>query len=138
MVYNSHVARGVRNRNPANIRKSNIEWLGLAPIQTDKSFCQFTKFKYGIRALIKLLHTYYYKHDLHTIRGILSRYAPPFENNTDAYINFVCNRAGFNADYNLEFYDVVWRVVPAICLYESDFKLPHSILVRVVNEFHLL
>lgn len=138
MIDSNNVFRGVRNRNPANIRKSNIKWLGLAPIQTDNSFCQFTKFKFGIRALIKILHTYYYKYDLHSIRGIINRFAPPPENDTYAYVNFVCNRSGFKPDDHLEFYQIVWSVVPAICLFESDFKLTHSILVRVVNEFNLL
>lgn len=44
---------------------------------------------YGYRAAFRLMHTYYYKYNLHTLEQIIKRFAPPFENNTSAYMNYV-------------------------------------------------
>lgn len=49
---------------------------------------------YGVRALAKLLITYQSKYSLHTIAGIIGRWAPPKENNTTAYITAVCSYFG--------------------------------------------
>ncbi|MGG6028834.1 structural protein [Salmonella enterica] len=82
--------RGIRNNNPGNIRWGD-DWKGLVPKEqrTDKAFCQFTAPEYGIRAMIVILRNYQHKHGLNTITGIISRWAPTNENNTQAYINSV-------------------------------------------------
>ncbi|HCM8924045.1 TPA: structural protein [Salmonella enterica subsp. enterica serovar Paratyphi B] len=82
--------RGIRNNNPGNIRWGD-DWKGLVPKsqRTDKDFCQFTTPEYGIRAMIVILRNYQRKHGLNTISGIINRWAPTNENNTQAYINSV-------------------------------------------------
>ncbi|ECJ2221568.1 structural protein [Salmonella enterica] len=79
--------RGIRNNNPGNIRWGD-DWRGLVPKsqRTDKDFCQFIKPEYGIRAMIVILRNYQRKHGLNTINGIINRWAPANENNTQAYI----------------------------------------------------
>ncbi len=84
--------RGIRNNNPGNIRfNSANDWDG--QIGKDSSgFAKFSGATLGIRALGKLLRNYQRLHGLITIQQIISRWAPPvnddgeFENNTDAYI----------------------------------------------------
>lgn len=79
--------RGIRNNNPLNIRLTKSLWFGLSPVQTDRAFCQFTSMVYGWRAAFMLLRSYYHRLKLHTIRDIISRWAPPADNNaTDDYI----------------------------------------------------
>ena len=64
--------------------------MGLRVIQQDASFCQFETMEYGWRAAFYLLtRTYYHKYRLYTIRDIISRWAPPSENDTGAYIQNV-------------------------------------------------
>lgn len=82
--------RGLRNHNPGNIRRSNDQWQGLSPEQTDPQFFQFTAPEWGYRALLKTLQTYRKKHNLQTIAELISRWAPASENNTSAYIRSVC------------------------------------------------
>lgn len=82
------VARGIRCKNPGNIDKGQ-NWQGLSEIQSDSRFCTFESMVYGCRALIKLLATYHNKYNLDTVADIINRWAPPNENNTDAYINSV-------------------------------------------------
>ncbi len=86
--------RGIRNNNPGNIRinKQN-DWLGKVPEDqnTDKSFEQFTDYKYGVRALIILLRNYIHG-GKDTLTKIFGAFAPPSENNTKSYIDFVAKR----------------------------------------------
>ena len=97
--------RGIRNNNPLNIRRTKrSSWLGMRDDQTDKSFCQFTKMRYGWRAAFMLLKLYYAQHKLHTVRQIISRWAPPSDgNNTEAYIAHVCEESGVGPDEPLKY-----------------------------------
>lgn len=94
-VMNTFKSRGLRLNNPSNIRHG-IKWEGLAPDQPDKDFAKFIKPEFGIRAMYKNLLTYRNKYGLNTIAGIINRWAPPSENNTQNYINFVSKRVGIS------------------------------------------
>ena len=53
------IARGIRNNNPLNIRRSKDKWQGLKTLQTDAQFCQFETMAYGWRAaFVMLTRTY--------------------------------------------------------------------------------
>ena len=85
--------RGTRNNNPLNLRHSADQWQGARKEQTDKSFVQFESMAYGYRAAWKTLDSYW-KHfkrlrQPFTVRAIISRWAPPSENDTDAYVTTV-------------------------------------------------
>lgn len=83
------ITRGIRNNNPANIRVG-CHWKGLVENPKDKEFCQFNLMIWGVRALIVTLRTYVVKYKLHTIRDIITRWAPPSDgNDTERYIKFV-------------------------------------------------
>ena len=90
--------RGIRNNNPLNIRHSSSKWKGMARDQTDPSFVRFTSMAYGYRAAFVLLRTYRTKYGCNTIRKIISRWAPPKENNTEVYINNVSQWSGIAPD----------------------------------------
>jgi hypothetical protein len=91
--------RGIRNHNPLNIRRSKDQWKGMAEVQTDRAFVQFKSLEYGWRAAFVLLtRTYYHTYRLFTIRAIISRWAPPNENNTKRYIENVSRFTGIGPD----------------------------------------
>ena len=95
--------RGIRNNNPLNIRLSSDKWQGQRPPSTspegEKSFCQFESMAYGWRAAFVILcRTYYGKYKLRTIRDIVTRWAPPKDNNTEAYIRHVSDYTGIGPD----------------------------------------
>ena len=92
-------SRGIRNNNPLNIRRSGDNWQGLRTLQEDREFCQFSSMAYGWRAAFVILcKTYYGKYKLKTIRALITRWAPPKENNTEAYIRRVTDRIGIGPD----------------------------------------
>lgn len=88
--------RGIRNNNPGNIEWGS-PWQGLRPEseRTDNRFAQFKDPVFGIRALACVLITYQDKRKaedgsrIDSIAEIIGRWAPPFENDSDAYANSV-------------------------------------------------
>lgn len=98
------IPRGIRNNNPLNIRIGN-KWLGEVAFPTDNQFEQFTMMEYGVRAGFLLIKRYIERYHLNTIELIVSRWAPPSENKTIAYIASVEKLSGIPADKELRFYD---------------------------------
>ena len=97
------VPRGLRNCNPLNIRKNSNLWQGLRKEQTDPCFFQFVKMAYGYRAAFITLRTYFQKHGVHTLRGIINRWAPPQDGNeTDLYIKMVATLTGIAPDEEID------------------------------------
>ena len=95
--------RGIRNNNPGNIRHG-AHWLGLNPNgrNIDSAFCVFESPVLGIRALAKVLINYKKIHGLNTVRQIVSRYAPPNENQTAAYIQTVAKQLEVYPDTKID------------------------------------
>ena len=91
--HSPRVPRGIRNNNPLNIRRG-VQWRGLRDFATDKAFCEFKSMDYGFRAAFCILRTYFSKRGVRTLRQLISRWAPPTENNTEAYIRKVRLQAG--------------------------------------------
>lgn len=133
MTTGSNKPRGIRNNNPGNIRWGD-EWQGLVPKnqRTDKSFCQFNKPEYGIRAMIIILRNYQSKHGLRTIAGVIKRWAPPKENDTQAYINSVAAATGTGADSQLDLNDSrkLFPLLQAIIRHENGSQ-PYGLDVFV-------
>lgn len=94
MNNSNRVPRGIRNNNPLNIRKGN-SWIGERYPQVDREFEEFQTLEYGIRAAFKLMRNYITGFSgrsvkYNTIRKLIRRWAPPTENATQRYIDFVC------------------------------------------------
>lgn len=131
--------RGIRNNNPANIRKGCC-WKGLVEWPTDKQFCQFTTMTWGVRALLLTLHTYVVRHKLRTISQLISRWAPPQDgNNTRRYIQFVEDavkeidapvKLSLQAiDFKPEYQHskcLLYLVARAMCKMESGYNLEYN------------
>lgn len=120
----SRLSRGLRNRNPGNIRRSAFRYVGEVANPTDREFRQFENIAYGYRALFVLLHTYARRHRCHTIRAIINRYAPPSENNTEGYIARVVRLTSIGADEPIDTlcHDTMVALVAAISEVENGTK----------------
>lgn len=95
IVAKADLPRGVRNNNPLNLRVGN-NWQGELSVNTDGSFEQFESSAYGFRAAAKVIRTYQSKYGLKTINDIVTRFAPPVENNTKNYASFVAGKMGID------------------------------------------
>lgn len=115
---------GVRLNNPLNIRPGS-PWEGLATPDEVSGFCKFTSPVWGFRAAFKNLITYHDKYGIATVREIVSRWAPPGDNNdTEAYIAAVVARTGYAPDQKLDVkkFDTAANLVRAMTVQEQgDF-----------------
>ena len=91
--------RGIRNNNPGNIRITKDRWKGLSLVQADREFFQFTKMKWGYRALLRTLQNYRRRHGCQSIKDFISRWAPATENRTGNYIAAVCKKLQVPSTY---------------------------------------
>jgi len=133
----SNNSRGIRNNNPGNIRWGD-EWKGLVPEgqRTDKSFCQFKAPEFGIRAMIIILRNYQSKYGLKTITGIIKRWAPPNENDTQAYIRSVAQATGTDADKPIDLTDSrkLFPLLQAIIKHENGTQpYEYDVFVRALD-----
>ena len=129
---------GERNNNPLNIRKvPGTHWKGeiLPSIQGGDgggSFVQFTTLEHGIRAAYQILDTYRRKYKAVCIEDIISRWAPPSENDTRAYIRSVCALTGFGGREKLT--ETQWpALVRAMAVVESRMHLDEGTLKTAYN-----
>ena len=116
--------RGIRNHNPGNIEKTSDKWVGSDVEQTDSRFVTFSAPEFGIRAMARVLSTYQTKHGLNTIEAIISRWAPGNENNTEAYVDAVALRTGYERLLEIDVSDdtVMLRLIRAIITHENGFQ----------------
>ncbi|MBN6029236.1 structural protein [Pantoea ananatis] len=133
----SNNSRGIRNNNPGNIRWGD-EWKGLVPEgqRTDKSFCQFKAPEFGIRAMIIILRNYQSKYGLKTITGIIKRWAPPNENDTQAYIRSVAQATGTDADKPIDLTDSrkLFPLLQAIIKHENGTQpYEYDVFIRALD-----
>lgn len=121
---NKNLPRGLRNNNPGNIRLSKTIWYGEVRPSQDKAFCQFESMPYGYRALIKLLQNYRKKHGCRTIADMIRRWAPPTENNTNAYILSVCKEMQVPTTYepDVEDRETMCALAAAISKHENGME----------------
>ena len=86
-------------KNPLNIRYNiNNQWRG--QLGEHRGFCKFKSISFGFRAAFVLIGNYL-KTGADTIEKIISRWAPPHENNTEAYIRFVCEQTSIERNEKL-------------------------------------
>jgi hypothetical protein len=94
--------RGYRNNNPLNIRHSADTFQGEAP-RGDTAFKTFKSMAYGFRAGLCIMRSYIKNHSCDTLKRIITRWAPPSENDTAHYIDFVSKQTALLPDEPLKF-----------------------------------
>lgn len=130
----AQLPRGLRNNNPLNIVKGN-KWLGEVQPQTDPHFEQFETLEMGLRAGFIIIRNYINRR-INTPQLIISRWAPPSENDTSRYIYTVCHRANLKYNERLCFTDKnkLCRLVWAMCYMENGQEVSFG---RIENAYEL-
>ncbi|WP_261840909.1 hypothetical protein [Aliamphritea ceti] len=116
--------RGLRNNNPGNIRHGS-PWQGMADVQKDQSFITFRSPEYGIRAMARVLGNYQKIHGLNTVRGVIGRWAPPVENDTDSYVNAVARSLNVSPDQTINVQAHMLPLIKSIVHHENGLQ-PYS------------
>lgn len=110
-------ARGIRNNNPGNIRHTQDQWAGMASAQSDPEFVQFISPEFGIRAMAKILKNYMAR-GIVNLSQVISTWAPPTENNTQAYVADVARHSGLDPNSKLSAVDLP-ALIPAMIQHEN-------------------
>lgn len=96
----------------------------MSKAQNDSSFVQFDSPEYGIRAIAKIMASYQ-RIGIDTIRQVIHRWAPPSENNTDAYISAVCAECSVGPDDTVILKTILPLLIKAIIWHENG-ACPYS------------
>lgn len=120
-IERENLPRGIRNNNPLNIRYSKANnWQGQTG--TDGEYAIFDTPTNGIRAAAKLLNNYYIKYNLQTVAGIINKWSPPIENNTQSYIKAVANKLNVNANETLLWPTYANALIKAMIHHENGIQ----------------
>jgi hypothetical protein len=75
----------------------------LRPVGSSTGFQQPSSYEEGIKSMDDNLKVYGTKHKINTLRGVISRYAPPADkNDTEGYIKFVAEKTGLKPDQEID------------------------------------
>ena len=108
----------IGRNNPLNIRtSSHYNWDGQEG--ATRGFCNFAGVEKCRRAGAYLLMRSYRRAGVKKLAQIITRWAPAIENNTNAYISFVCKRTGFKPDTELVFISDFAAVLAAMEIFEQ-------------------
>lgn len=99
---NSNLPRGLRNNNPGNIRWAKMfKQYGATPESSgdNPGFAVFPSMEEGVAQMRNQIGRYQTESKwgkIDTVRDIIAKWAPPDENNTKQYIDFVAKQLGVN------------------------------------------
>lgn len=126
------VPRGIRNNNPGN-----LNFVGQAGATKEPGpngrFAVFKTPREGLAALRRQLVLYMKRDKIDTVHGIISKWAPPIENDTNSYINYVAKSVGVQAKEQLgpPTPELLLKLMKAIIYFENG-QDPYGDLVREV------
>lgn len=121
--------------NPFNIRHtSGNNWL--MSVGHTKGFVDFKNFDYGVRAACILIMRSYRKQGFLTISEIINRFAPPFENKTEKYIEYVCGCLGV-FPFDIPRKDQFPLLLQSMSVFEGN-PVPKDFIERVIDRFDIV
>lgn len=127
MKLREELPRGVRNNNPLNIRESegdSTQWEGEHALDLDSAFEEFTHPVFGFRAGARVLRSYS-RQGYKTLKDMITRFAPPSENNTSLYIQQVSSWTGIQPNQTVDVYN-----------HEQLAKLLHAMSRKEVGNYY--
>lgn len=107
----------IGKNNVLNIRASkSFSWAGQTG--ASKGFCDFEGIEMCRRAGLYLLMRSYRRAGVVKLEEVIKRWAPPTENNTSNYVDFVCKRSGLQRGFVLRFLSDFASVLAAMEIVE--------------------
>ena len=116
--------RGIRNNNPGNIKAGKFA-AEMGAIGSDGTFAIFRTPEDGLNALRELM-TRYKSGGTDTVSSIISKFAPPSENNTQSYIASLAKSMGVNPSDHLNMTPGVMQSLLAGITKIENGQMPYS------------
>ena len=121
----------IAKNNIFNIR-AGAQWVGMTGVR--RGFVEFENREYAIRVWLILMRTYRRRYHCRTIRQIVTRFAPPSENDTRNYIAFCCRAVGIGADEELTGLTQYAQLGVAMARMETATVLHPNDILKVMNQ----
>ena len=118
----------IAKNNIFNIRANGAKWVGQTG--ANKGFAEFDTQEHAIRAWLVLMRTYRKRYGLTTIRGIINRFAPPSENDTEKYVRYCCT-------VTLKGKATYYVLGQAMARMETGTGLSYDVIASVANKFNI-
>lgn len=117
----ANAPRGIRNNNPGNL--NFVGQAGATRENGSGRFAAFGSAQEGLAALANQLDIYR-RRGIDTVQAIISKWAPPSENNTGAYVDRVSRALGVSPTDRLNMLDpsVMSRMMDAIIRHENGMN----------------
>lgn len=135
----SNQPRGIRNNNPLNIIKTNINWKGEVPAasSTEKNFEQFETMLDGIVAAAKNMRAHVNndrkRRHKTTLAEEIYRWCP--DHTAENYTKVVCKKANVSSDLVLDFSkkNEIARILWAMSYVENGVELSFQYFENAMN-----
>ena len=85
---------------------------------------------------IRAARTYREKHQCDTIASIVTRFAPPSENNTLNYIRYCVEKVGKPASAKLEYNADYCKLAEAMAFYETNTRLHEQRVFEIMKQYN--
>lgn len=119
--------RNVRLNNPGNVDRTSICWQGMSALQDDPRFIRFVAPQWGFRCAARILIGHW-REGMQSIHELIDDWAPPIENNTNAYVIDVAKRVGIDPDVTIALPQILLPMLKAIAFHEGGCPWPDSIV----------
>lgn len=98
------INRAIRNNNPFNMNYTTIDWDGKLErdVSIEPRFERFESPLMGMRAGIINTLTHHLNYGDDTIEKLITRHAPPTENDTESFINFVSKKMNIKPNEKID------------------------------------
>ena len=125
----------IGKNNIFNIRAGKAQWLGMTG--TRRGFVEFDTREHGIRAWLVLMRNYRRQYGCKTVRQIVSRFAPPSENETEQYIKFCAEGVMLDADCVLTAVIDYAFLGKYMARMETNTAVTAEEILEVMNKFNI-
>ena len=124
----------IGRNNIFNIRQG-AKWQGMTG--TKKGFVEFETQEYAIRAWLILMRTYRRRYGCRTVEQIVTRFAPPNENNTGQYIAYCRRQLHLEPDSTLNFDCEYISLAAAMAKMETGVELDIAWAYQVMKKYNI-
>ena len=130
----------IRQNNPMALILGSSAWEGKINCPITSNFECFSSVEYGIRAGMLNLINAYFNEGYNTIDMIINKYAPPSENDTTGYINYVSAFTGFDQDEQLTADNTTIKLLSRAIINQENGIIDGQLISdeMIVNAYDLL
>jgi hypothetical protein len=121
------IARNIRLNNPGNVDRTSIAWQGMSASQADPRFITFVSPQWGFRCMARILLGDF-REGAVSVHELIDRWAPPVENDTDAYVTDVATRMQVDIDATLALPAQLPSLLKAIAIHEGGCPWADSVV----------